>query len=575
MGRKRASEEDNAAKAKAKAKTKAKASPKPKVSAKAEPKRKKNDPDELRLPDGFKCDMNQYLVAKKHDCSPGSPIPQTAVLPYFLEKVQSMQGDWKTNLHSKVADVSMQRDRMNVLMEEVVSHADMEKYTRQLPASSEAVFGRHEVDDITGFIVWLVEQGSDGNATATSAADDVGGDRDRAKQEEMVSEERAPEKVAAPDNLKGQENDVDLDMDGVDQPAGAIMDIDIDIPDPPSLLTFPESGLLRPPQQLDYFMDGFDYDTMVKILDEDDYDYMFELQRATLHPQFRSYYKEAYRMLFLEDEDSALTWVWGDDSTGDGLADLWEFISWLRTNHLGEPYPEPTEPDPPGKELSETSGEVFTLEQLINKARESVEHKKTAQGGKTCDVFGMEEAVTGVFNHMSLSTKALEQLLSAAQSHPLMFEHELDMTSSAGSDHSGEVWKFGQAPDLKTNVNDLIQFIVWLLAADHEGSSTDVKQMQTSVAEKNEKEKNITTKAEVDQESDKEGKKEETNHRKKKRGPVNVDESILSRQKDASWDGRVSLEDADIYVKGRLAEYPNPEDVLGSASEASYVFAAG
>ena len=47
------------------------------------------------------------------------------------------------------------------------------------------------------------------------------------------------------------------------------------------------------------------------------------------------------------------------------------------------------------------------------------------------------------------------------------------------------------------------------------------------------------------------------------------------RQKDASWDGRVSLEDADIYVKGRLAEYPNPEDVLGSASEASYVFAAG
>lgn len=289
MGRKRASEEDNAAKAKAKAKTKAKASPKPKVSAKAEPKRKKNDADELRLPDGFKCDMNQYLVAKKHDCSPGSPIPQTAVLPYFLEKVQSMQGDWKTKLHSKVADVSMQRDRMNVLMEEVVSHADMEKYTRQLPASSEAVFGRHEVDDITGFIVWLVEQGSDGNATATSAADDVGGDRDRAKQEEMASEERAPEKVAAPDNLKGQENDVDLDMDGVDQPAGAIMDIDIDIPDPPSLLTFPESGLLRPPQQLDYFMDGFDYDTMVKILDEDDYDYMFELQRATLHPQFRSY----------------------------------------------------------------------------------------------------------------------------------------------------------------------------------------------------------------------------------------------------------------------------------------------
>ena len=389
-------------------------------------------------------------------------------------------------------------------------------------------------------LLWQEGGQTDKDGHEEMACEDMvsAGQTDKDGHEEMACEDMV---FAGQTNKDGHE-----EMGSEEQRDKAVVDsekeeteweMDMDVPDPPKVLSFHEP-VPTPPQKLDYYMDGFDYDTMCKLLEEDDYDYMFELQRATLHQQFRSFYKDTFLQLKLEDEDLALTFAWGDDASSDGLADLWEFINWLRCHAPPkcEPCPEPTQP----LELSEKSGEVcevFTLEQLINKARESVEHKKTAKGGKKFDVFDMEQVVIDVVHHMSLSDESLAQLMSAAQKHPLMIEHELDMTCSAGSDHSGEVWKFGQDPDMKGNLNDLVQFIVWLLGqwTEQEGSGADVEQPHAPVAETNEKKNNQNNNDNGKDEKDTTNSNKENVVKQENKfvqddldRSVNVDKSILS-----------------------------------------------
>lgn len=201
----------------------------------------------------------------------------------------------------------------------------------------------------------------------------------------------------------------------------------------------------KPRKLMDYFMPGMDYDVLQNLFDEDDnddYSFDYEIERAKQHPCFPEFEKISQDELTAElkgTEDEGMLLRWGDHAVSDCMADLHEFITWIRANATNANISAGSEPAP------EPEDDPTALMRIVHDFSSA---KNMAE---------VRARVPTVIDGLSDAQKA--HLRSLAKQHPEMeaFEYEQTMHDDVSTDENANKnpsYKFG------TTDKELSDFII-------------------------------------------------------------------------------------------------------------------